>query len=271
VIIYSNFSMNMDIMNTDRTVGARVGGWLANRFGDDTLPDGKIVFNLDGSAGQSFGAFMPQGMTLNLTGEANDYVAKGMCGGEIVIKPPEDITYTPEENTIIGNVACYGAIGGKLFVRGQSGHRFCVRNSGVHAVLEGIGEHGCEYMTGGVVAILGDVGYNFAAGMSGGIAYVYDKNRKLDRHCNKEMVTLLPVELDEDINRLKAMITEHAEKTGSTVAHAILGDFENQLQRFVKILPDDYAAMLNEMEKAKAEGLEGMEMLTAAFERKIAQ
>ena len=265
------FTMDMAIHNTDRTVGARVGGWLAKRFGDTVLKDGKIVYNFKGAAGQSFGAFMPKGMTLNLRGEANDYVAKGLCGGEIVIAPPEDINYVPEENTIIGNVACYGATGGKLFVRGQSGHRFCVRNSGVHAVVEGIGEHGCEYMTGGITVVLGNVGYNFGAGMSGGVAYVYDKDDKFVRHCNQEMVSLLPVDHESDIETLKSMITEHAEKTGSTVAQAILDNFDSELKKFIKVLPDDYNSMMIEIEKAKEEGLSGLEMLTTAFERKIAK
>ena len=267
----TDFKIDMDIRNTDRTVGARVGGWVAKHFGDDTLGDGKIVYNFKGSAGQSFGAFMPKGISLNLVGEANDYVAKGLCGGEIVIRPPENINFVPEDNTIIGNVACYGATGGKLFVRGQSGHRFCVRNSGVHAVVEGIGEHGCEYMTGGIAVILGDVGYNFGAGMSGGVAYVYDKNGRFEGHCNQDMVSLLQVQDKSDIDTLRSMITEHAEKTGSTVAQGILDNFDDELCRFIKVLPDDYNSMLIEMEKAKSEGLTGMEMLTVAFERKIAK
>ncbi len=267
----TKFEVDMDIRNTDRTVGARVGGWIAKRFGDSALEDGKIVYNFKGAAGQSFGAFMPKGMTLNLKGEANDYVAKGLCGGEIVIAPPDDINFVPENNTIIGNVACYGATSGKLFVRGQSGHRFCVRNSGVHAVVEGIGEHGCEYMTGGIAVILGDVGYNFGAGMSGGVAYVYNKNGKFVRHCNQEMVSLKPVEDESDIKTLKEMITEHQQKTGSTVAKAILDHFDSELAHFVKVLPDDYRSMMVEIEKAKQEGLVGMELLTVAFERKIAK
>ena len=267
----TKFEMDLDIQNTDRTVGARVGGWIAHRFGDAVLDDGKIVYNFKGAAGQSFGAFMPKGMTLCLKGEANDYVAKGLCGGEIVIVPPKDTTYVPEDNTIIGNVACYGATAGKLFVCGQSGHRFCVRNSGVHAVVEGIGEHGCEYMTGGIVVILGDVGYNFAAGMSGGIAYVYDKNNKLLGHCNQEMVSLMPIKQDIDKQTIREMVTEHAEKTGSAIARAILVNWDIELSHFIKVLPDDYNSMLIEMEKATKEGLEGMEMLTVAFERKIAK
>jgi glutamate synthase domain-containing protein 3 len=267
----AKFEVDMDIRNTDRTVGARVGGWIAKRFGDSALEDGKIVYNFKGAAGQSFGAFMPKGMTLKLKGEANDYVAKGLCGGEIVIAPPDDINFVPENNTIIGNVACYGATSGKLFVRGQSGHRFCVRNSGVHAVVEGIGEHGCEYMTGGIAVILGDVGYNFGAGMSGGVAYVYNKNGKFMRHCNQEMVSLKPVEEESDVSTLKSMIAEHQQKTGSTVAKAILDNFDEELKNFIKVLPDDYHSMMVEIEKAKQEGLAGMEMLTVAFERTVAK
>ena len=160
---------------------------------------------------------------------------------------------------------------GKLFVRGQSGHRFCVRNSGVHAVVEGIGEHGCEYMTGGIAVILGDVGYNFGAGMSGGVAYVYDKSGRFKKHCNQEMVSLMPVSDVCDIDTLRSMIAEHAEKTGSTVAKGILDNFDDELCRFIKVLPDDYNSMLREIEKAAKEGLTGMEMLTVAFERKIAK
>lgn len=262
--------INMPISNTDRSTGTRLGGWLAKRYGDDGLDDDSIVYNFVGTAGQSLGAFLPKGVTLNVTGDANDYVAKGLCGGKIVVTPPSDAAYVPEENTVIGNVACYGATSGELYARGLAGERFCVRNSGVHAVVEGIGDHGCEYMTGGKAVILGEVGYNFAAGMSGGIAYVYDKGNNLEEHCNMDMITVSPIDKDEEIRQLKTLIGNHKDYTGSLVADNILNNWAKSLKKFKKVMPIDYKQMLDEMEKASNEGYEGEEMLTVAFERKIA-
>ncbi|MEX1376891.1 MAG: glutamate synthase large subunit [Eubacteriales bacterium] len=262
--------INMPISNIDRTTGTRLGGWLAKRYGDHGLADDSIVYNFKGTAGQSLGAFLPKGITLNVEGDSNDYVAKGLCGGKIIVAPPKDAAYVPEENTVIGNVACYGATSGELYARGMAGERFCVRNSGVLAVVEGVGDHGCEYMTGGKAVILGEVGYNFAAGMSGGVAYVYDVKGDLEEHCNMEMITIAVPEIDEEIEQLKALITNHQKYTGSTVAEKILKDWDKSLKKFKKVMPIDYKEMLDEIEKATKEGYEGEEMLTIAFERKVA-
>lgn len=262
--------INMPISNADRSTGTRLGGWLAKRYGDDGLEDDSIVYNFKGTAGQSLGAFLPKGITLNVEGDANDYVAKGLCGGKIIVSPPKDAAYVPEENTVIGNVACYGATSGQLYARGLAGERFCVRNSGVQAVVEGVGDHGCEYMTGGKAVILGEVGYNFAAGMSGGIAYVYDAKDELKVHCNMEMITISNVKLDEEINELKALIKNHEQYTGSTVAGKILKDWDKSIKKFKKVMPIDYKEMLDEIDKAKSEGYTGEEMLTVAFKRKVA-
>ena len=217
-----------------------------------------------------FGAFLAPGVELRLEGDANDYAGKGLCGGRIVITPPADAAYVPEENTVIGNVACYGATSGEMYARGMAGERFCVRNSGVQAVVEGIGDHGCEYMTGGKAVILGEVGYNFAAGMSGGVAYVYDEKGDLEEHCNMDMVSILDLDSDEEIRQLKILISNHKEYTGSTVAEKVLSGWDNNVKTFKKIMPIDYKQMLDEIDKAKSEGYKGEEMLTVAFERKVA-
>jgi len=262
--------INMPISNIDRSTGTRLGGWLAKRYGDDGIDHDTIVYNFKGTAGQSLGAFVPKGITLNVEGDANDYVAKGLCGGKIIVAPPKDAAYVPEVNTVIGNVACYGATSGELYARGMAGERFCVRNSGVQAVVEGVGDHGCEYMTGGKAVILGEVGYNFAAGMSGGVAYVYDVNDDLEEHCNMEMITISGVEIDEEINQLKALIDNHKNYTDSTVAENILSDWNESIKKFKKVMPIDYKEMLDEMDKARKEGYTGEQMLTIAFERKVA-
>jgi len=262
--------INMPISNVDRSTGTRLGGWLAKRYGDDGLDDDSIVYNFKGTAGQSLGAFLPKGITLNVEGDANDYVAKGLCGGKIIVTPPADAAYIPEENAVIGNVACYGATSGELYARGIAGERFCVRNSGVLAVVEGIGDHGCEYMTGGKAVILGGVGYNFAAGMSGGVAYVFDVNDDLNEHCNMEMVTISSLNKDKEISELKSLIEKHMNYTGSSVAGNILNNWNESIKKFRKVMPNDYKQMLEEIEKAENEGYNGEEMLTVAFERKVA-
>ncbi len=261
--------IEMETCNEERTTGTRMGAWLAKRYGNYGLEKDQIKYKLYGTAGQSFGAFIPQGMSLELIGDANDYVAKGICGGKVVIYPPKDASYEAHENTIIGNVACYGATDGEVYIRGLAGERFCVRNSGVSAVVEGVGDHGCEYMTGGIAVILGSVGYNFAAGMSGGVAYIYDEAGDFAEHCNMEMVSLKKVTDNDEEIKLHELIKNHKLYTDSDVADRIIGDWNNSIKKFVKVLPLDYEQMLNELEKAKAEGLEGMEMLTVAFERKV--
>ncbi len=262
--------INMPISNVDRATGTRLGGWLAKRYGDNGLDDDSIVYNFKGTAGQSLGAFLPKGITLNIEGDANDYVGKGLCGGKIIITPPESAAYIPEENTVIGNVACYGATSGELYARGMAGERFCVRNSGVHAVVEGVGDHGCEYMTGGLAVILGSVGYNFAAGMSGGTAYVYDTNDDLAEHCNMEMVSVSHIDLCDETDQLKTLIINHKNYARSSVAEKILNDWDNEVKKFKKVMPNDYKQMLEEIDKASKEGYKDEELLTIAFERKVA-
>jgi glutamate synthase (NADPH) large chain len=207
------------------------------------LPDHTIHFTFNGTAGQSFGAFNTNGITLELEGDANDYFGKGLSGARLIIYPSRKATYIPEDNSIIGNVAFYGATSGEAFVRGKAGERFGVRNSGANVVVESVGDHGCEYMTGGRVVILGDTGRNFAAGMSGGIAYIYDVKGKFADNCNKEMVDLDECDVN-DKNELFTMLQKHVEYTGSTVAKFIVEDLDNQLQHFVKVFPKDYKKVL---------------------------
>jgi glutamate synthase (NADPH/NADH) large chain len=231
---------SFEIKNTDRTAGTILSNEITKKYRAEGLPADTIHFKFTGTAGQSFGAFNTKGVTLELEGDANDYFGKGLSGARLVVYPPKASTFTPEENIIIGNVAFYGATDGEAFIRGKAGERFAVRNSGASVVVESVGDHGCEYMTGGRVVILGDTGRNFAAGMSGGIAYVYDVKGKFAINCNKEMVDLDPVSDEDDVAELRQMISKHYEYTGSTVAKFVLDDFENQVQHFVKVFPSDY-------------------------------
>lgn len=231
------------IKNTDRTAGTILSNEITKIYRAEGLPDNTVHFNFTGTAGQSFGAFNTKGITLELEGDANDYFGKGLSGAKLIIYPPKTATYTPEDNSIIGNVAFYGATSGESYIRGKAGERFCVRNSGASVVVESVGDHGCEYMTGGRVVILGPTGRNFAAGMSGGIAYIYDVNGVFPGNCNKEMVDLDPCDLN-DKNELFTMLQKHFEYTGSTVAKFILDDLDNQLPHFVKVFPKDYKKVL---------------------------
>jgi glutamate synthase (NADPH/NADH) large chain len=231
------------IKNTDRTVGTILSNEITKVYRGEGLPDDTIHLKFTGTAGQSFAAFNTKGLTLELEGDANDYCGKGLSGARLIIYPPKDATYTPEDNIIIGNVAFYGATSGEAFIRGKAGERFCVRNSGAHVVVESVGDHGCEYMTGGRVVVLGETGRNFAAGMSGGIAYVYDVKGKFGINCNKEMVDLDPCDVN-DKNELFTMLQKHYEYTGSTIAKFILEDLNNQLKNFVKVFPKDYKKAL---------------------------
>ncbi|MBX9891978.1 MAG: glutamate synthase large subunit [Chitinophagaceae bacterium] len=233
------------IKNIDRTVGTIVSNEITKRYKAAGLPDDTIHFRFEGTAGQSFGAFNTRGITLELEGDANDYFGKGLSGAKLIVYPPKQAAYTAEDNIIIGNTAFYGATSGKAFIRGMAGERFAVRNSGVTAVVEGVGDHGCEYMTGGVVVVLGNTGRNFAAGMSGGIAYIYDVRKNFQQQCNAEMVDLDPLD-DLDAQQLHALLTEHVANTGSTVAKFILGDFDHQLSNFVKVFPRDYKQVLKQ-------------------------
>ena len=231
------------IRNTDRTVGTLLSNEITRRHGAAGLPDGSVRFRFSGTAGQSFGAFATRGVSLELTGDANDYFGKGLSGATLTVRPPSEAAFVAEENIVIGNVALYGATSGRAFIRGKAGERFCVRNSGATAVVEGVGDHGCEYMTGGTVVILGETGRNFAAGMSGGIAFVYDVKGTFSERCNPEMVDLV-VPGTEDIETIRRLVDEHHRLTGSNVAKFLLDDMDNQRSHFVKVFPRDYRAAL---------------------------
>jgi glutamate synthase (NADPH) large chain len=239
----------LTIVNTNRTVGAMLSHEVVKKWGADALPYDTIRFKFKGTAGQSFGAFLAKGVTLELEGDSNDYVGKGLSGGRIIIYPPVESQFAAEDNVLIGNVALYGATSGRAFFRGRSAERFCVRNSGAKAVIEGVGDHGCEYMTGGRAVILGPTGLNFAAGMSGGIAYVWDVNKDFASKCNAGTVDLEPVEEDEDIVELREMIELHKEYTKSPVAAKILDEWPMSLRQFVKVMPSDYKRVLAERKR----------------------
>jgi len=241
------------IRNVNRTVGTMLSGEIAARYGLAGLPADTINIELTGSAGQSFGAFLTNGIALHLAGDANDYVGKGMSGGKIVVHPPEGSIFDPGENIIVGNVVLYGATGGQAYFSGCAGERFAIRNSGAYAVVEGVGDHGCEYMTGGVVVVLGPAGVNFAAGMSGGIAYVFDEQRLFDQRCNLDMVDLESVIENEDIALLRRMIEQHLRFTGSPLARGILDNWHNKIHQFVKVMPMEYRRALGRMIKEDAE------------------
>ncbi|MCH7999923.1 MAG: glutamate synthase subunit alpha, partial [Chloroflexi bacterium] len=248
-------TIELPIRNVNRTVGTILGSELTRRYGFNGLPDDTITIKFNGTAGQSFGAFLPAGITLWLDGDANDYFGKGLSGGKIIVYPPKESTLTPEENIIIGNVALYGATSGSLFARGVAGERFAVRNSGAIAVVEGTGDHCCEYMTGGRVLVLGSTGRNFGAGMSGGIAYVYDAAGDFATRCNMEMVALEPLEDSEDLDLVHGLMERHAEYTDSAVAKGLLRDWPAVAKRFVKIIPLDYRRVLEEQLRAsRAQG-----------------
>ena len=249
----ATFTATYPVINTDRNVGTRLSGRIAEVHGNHGLPDGSIQITCTGSAGQSFGTFLCSGVDLTLIGEGNDYVGKGMCGGSIVIRPCENMadSFVQSENSIIGNTVLYGATGGELYANGRAGERFCVRNSGGTAVCEGVGDHGCEYMTNGLVAILGLTGQNFGAGMSGGVAYILDNDGKFQSRLNPEMVVALPVARDADIAEIKDLIEKHAEKTGSTIAQELLADWDNTLHSMLRVIPKDRHTL--ELEEAKHE------------------
>jgi glutamate synthase domain-containing protein 2/glutamate synthase domain-containing protein 1/glutamate synthase domain-containing protein 3 len=255
----------LPIHNTHRVVGTILGSELTRRFGPEGLPEDTIRFHFEGSAGQSFGAFIPPGMTLELEGDANDYCGKGLSGGKLILYPPEGSTFAPEENIIVGNVAFYGATAGEAYIRGMAGERFCVRNSGVRAVVEGVGDHGCEYMTGGRVVVIGKTGRNFAAGMSGGVAYVLDEDDTFKSHCNVDTVAL--ERLDErDLQEVEEMIKRHAVYTRSARAWQLLALWQQTAAKFVKVMPRDYRRMVEALQRAESKGLVGDEAVMAAFE-----
>ncbi len=254
----------LQIRNVDRVVGTLVGSEISKKYGESGLPADTIHLQFVGSAGQSFGAFAPKGLTLELQGDANDYFGKGLSGGKIIAYPPKAPGFAPEENILIGNVAFYGATGGEAYLSGVAGERFCVRNSGITAVVEGVGDHGCEYMTGGRVVVLGSTGRNFAAGMSGGIAYVLDFE---EMRCNKSMVLLEGFASDKEKQQVKELVQKHVALTGSPVGERVLADWEAYAKRFTRVIPKDYKQMMQYIEEASASGLTGEEALMAAFER----
>jgi len=255
----------LPIKNTNRVVGTILGNEIIKRHWDG-LPEDTIHLHFQGSAGQSFGAFVPKGVTLELEGDANDYFGKGLSGGKVILYPHKSSTFVPAENIVVGNVAFYGATGGQAYIRGMAGERFCVRNSGVQAVVEAVGDHACEYMTGGKVVILGKTGRNFAAGMSGGVAYVLDEAGDFATRCNREMVDLETLEDPEEIREIHEMITKHGQYTGSKRAELVLGSWESMSQKFVKVMPRDYKRVLQHIQNALANGLSGDDALSAAFE-----
>jgi len=255
-------TVELPVRNVDRTVGTLLASEIARRYGGAGLPEDTITVTFRGSAGQSFGAFLPRGVTFRLFGDANDYLAKGLSGGRIVVRPPEGSPFAPEEQVIVGNVVLYGATGGEVFVSGLAGERFCVRNSGALAVVEGVGDHGCEYMTGGRVVVLGPVGRNFAAGMSGGIAYVHDPDARLGERVNPELVDLEPLD-DEDQAFLSTVLARHREETGSALAGRLLAQVPALWGSFVKVMPRDYRRVLEATREAEASGRDPAEAVMA--------
>jgi glutamate synthase (ferredoxin) len=248
--------LSLPIRNVNRTVGTTLGYEVTSRWGGAGLPDDTIRVHFTGSAGQSFGAFVPRGITFMLEGDANDYWGKGLSGGRLIVSPPRRATFVPERNVIIGNVALYGATSGEAYVRGVAGERFAVRNSGAHAVVEGIGDHGCEYMTGGRVVVIGRTGRNFAAGMSGGLAYVLDLDGDFPRRCNRQMVDLEPLEEPADIQLVGGLIERHVTHTGSAHAADVLAHWRAMQARFIKVTPRDFKRVLAAEARARAEGRE---------------
>jgi glutamate synthase (ferredoxin) len=256
----------LPIRNVNRVVGTITGSEITRKYGPAGLPDDTIRIGFKGSAGQSFGAFMPRGMTFVLEGDANDHLGKGLSGGRIVVYPPAGSPFAPEENIIIGNVGLYGATSGEAYIRGMAGERFAVRNSGADAVVEAVGDHGCEYMTGGRVVVLGPAGRNFGAGMSGGIAYVLDETGDFAGRVNRQMVGVERLEEPEEIARVRAMIERHRDLTGSERARYVLEGWEGLLPRFIAVVPKDFKRAIASLKRAQAQGLTGDEAIMVAFE-----
>ena len=257
-------SIDVEVTNTDRAFATILGAEIT-RHHKDGLPDDTITINCNGAGGQSFAAFVPKGLTLSLCGDCNDYMGKGLSGGKIVLYPPKKRNYKADENIITGNVALYGATSGTAYICGVAGERFAVRNSGAYAVVEGVGEHGCEYMTGGRVVVLGKTGKNFAAGMSGGVAYVLDDKNELYKNLNKSMISIEKVELKSDIQELHNMITAHVAATGSEKGQEVLDNFQEYLPKFKKIIPDDYKKMITMATKLEEMGMSPEEAQLEAF------
>ena len=258
-------AIELDVTNTDRAFGTIFGSEITRRYGDDALEDDTFVVKCNGAGGQSFGAFIPKGLTLELVGDSNDYFGKGLSGGKLIVYPPAGVTYKKDENIIVGNVALYGATSGKAFINGVAGERFCVRNSGAIAVVEGVGDHGCEYMTGGRVVVLGKTGKNFAAGLSGGIAHVLDEDSDLYTRTNKEMVFTEELTNKYDVLELKELIKEHVAQTNSEKGKEILDHFAEYLPKFKKIIPYDYNRMMMAIVQMEEKGLSSEQAQIEAF------
>jgi glutamate synthase (ferredoxin) len=256
----------LPIRNVNRVVGTITGSEITRKWGAKGLPTDTVQLKFIGSAGQSFGAFLPPGMTLRLQGDANDYIGKGMSGGRLIIFPSPQATFVAEDNIIVGNVALYGATSGEAFIRGMAGERFAVRNSGVDAVVESVGDHGCEYMTGGRVVVLGRAGRNFGAGMSGGVAYVLDEAGDFATRVNQQMVGIEKLDDAEEIEAVRALVQKHLDCTGSERARSLLAQWEQTVPRFVKVMPKDYKRVLTSVRRAHEQGLSGDAAIMAAFE-----
>ena len=262
--------VEIQVTNTDRAFGTILGAEITRQH-KDGLPEDTITVSCNGAGGQSFGAFIPKGLTLTLCGDCNDYMGKGLSGGKIVLYPPKKRNYKADENIITGNVALYGATSGTAYIGGVAGERFAVRNSGACAVVEGVGEHGCEYMTGGRVVVLGKTGKNFAAGMSGGIAYVLDEKNDLYKNLNKEMISIEKVETKPDIQELHHMIKAHVEATGSGKGQEVLAHFQEYLPKFKKIIPDDYKKMTTLAARMEEQGMSPEQAKLEAFNENFSQ
>ena len=258
-------AFDLPIRNVNRTVGTMLGYEVTTKYGAAGLPDDTIKLKFTGSAGQSFGAFVPRGITLELEGDSNDYVAKGLSGGKVIVYPNKRSTFVPEDNIVIGNVALYGATSGEAYFRGVAGERFAVRNSGALAVVEGVGDHACEYMTGGRVVVIGGTGRNFAAGMSGGIAYVLDEDGSFPRRTNMGMVDLEAVVDTADVEMLKDLLSRHIRFTHSPVAARLLVDWARSREQFVKVIPKDYKRVLAVIKKALETGVPEDEAVMASL------
>ncbi len=245
-------SLTREITTRDRTVGARVSHAVSSEHGVDGLADDSLKVSLNGNAGQSFGAFLASGVTMSLTGAANDYVGKGLSGGTLAVETPSEAGFDPAQNTLVGNVALYGATDGECYVNGVAGERFAVRNSGANAVVEGVGDHGCEYMTGGIVVVLGDVGRNFAAGMSGGVAYVHDPDGDFEERCNTGMVAVSRDLSERDESAIRRLVENHAARTDSDRAADLLGSWEDAVSEFAVVMPDAYRDAIDERPEADA-------------------
>jgi glutamate synthase (ferredoxin) len=256
----------LPIRNVNRVVGTITGSEVTRKYGAAGLPEDTIRVHFKGSAGQSFGAFMPKGMTFSIEGDANDYVGKGLSGGTIAIFPPSSSPFVPADNIIVGNVALYGATAGEVYLCGRAGERFAVRNSGVNAVVEGVGDHACEYMTGGSVVILGTTGRNFAAGMSGGVAYVLDEIGDFPGRVNTQMVGIEKLGDAAEIAEVRALVERHLAATRSARAKQVLADWDQLVPKFVKIMPKDYKRVLACIKRVQEQGLTGEEAIMAAFE-----